>query len=99
MQTKPVNSIELNGTYYKIPAAEQMRKMIERSQKRLVFTIKAFQGLTHTFYQDSSQYKLLTGEFKKALEPLLIVQLFFNNHAKSQAVINAKKIDILLKGQ
>jgi uncharacterized protein YecE (DUF72 family) len=26
-----------------------------------------------------------------------IVQLFFNNHAKSQAVINAKKLEMLLK--
>jgi hypothetical protein len=26
-----------------------------------------------------------------------IVQLFFNNHAKSQATINAKKLELLLK--
>ncbi|MCL2185706.1 MAG: DUF72 domain-containing protein [Treponema sp.] len=74
------NSLELNGTYYRMPTAEQMQKMIERSQKRLRFTVKAFQGLTHAFIQGKdhtppglimNQYKLLAGEFKKAIEPLL----------------------------
>jgi len=78
------NSLELNGTFYRMPSAEQMQKMIERSQKRLRFTIKAFQGLTHAFNQGNdqnppglikNQYMLLANEFKKAIEPLLIDNL------------------------
>jgi uncharacterized protein YecE (DUF72 family) len=43
-------------------------------------------------------------ELQEFVNPILellkrtkVVQLFFNNHAKSQAVVNAKKIEILLK--
>ena len=67
------NSLELNGTYYRMPTAAQMQNMIERSQKRVKFSVKAFQGLTHNY--EASQYKLLVYEFKKALEPLLIDSL------------------------
>jgi uncharacterized protein YecE (DUF72 family) len=42
-------------------------------------------------------------EFAEPIKHLLknakIVQLFFNNHAKSQATINAKKIELLLKNE
>ena len=67
------NSLELNGTYYRMPSAVQMQNMIERSQKRVKFSVKAFQGLTHNY--EASQYKLLVYEFKKALEPLLTENL------------------------
>ena len=67
------NALELNGTYYRMPTAVQMQNMIDRSQKRIKFSIKAFQGLTHAL--EKSQYKLLAYEFKKALEPLLIDNL------------------------
>ena len=63
------NSLELNGTYYRMPTAVQMQNMIERSDSRIMFTVKAFQGLTHVI--DQNQYKILISEFKKALEPLL----------------------------
>ena len=62
------NSLELNGTYYKMPAREQMQNMINRSGGKVKFSVKAFQGMTHS--TDKSQYKLLVDEFKKALEPL-----------------------------
>jgi uncharacterized protein YecE (DUF72 family) len=35
---------------------------------------------------------------KHLLQHTQIVQLFFNNHAKAQAVVNAKKIQLLMKG-
>jgi uncharacterized protein YecE (DUF72 family) len=63
------NSLELNGTYYRMPTAEQMQKMIEKSGGRVKFTVKAFQDLTHAL--DNSRYQTLLTEFKKALEPLL----------------------------
>jgi uncharacterized protein YecE (DUF72 family) len=63
------NSLELNGTYYAMPTPEQMKKMAERSGKRVRFTVKAFQDLTHA--ADKSRYQDLVSDFKKALEPLL----------------------------
>jgi uncharacterized protein YecE (DUF72 family) len=62
------NSLELNGTFYRMPTAEQMRRMIERSGGKVQFTVKAFQDLTHKW--DNSNYQNLIFEFKKALDPL-----------------------------
>jgi uncharacterized protein YecE (DUF72 family) len=49
-------------------------------------------------------YMYSDAELRSFVNPILellkhtgIVQLFFNNHAKSQAVVNAKKIEMLLK--
>jgi len=41
------NSLELNGTYYKMPTAQQMFNMITRSDSKVKFTVKAFKDLTH----------------------------------------------------
>jgi uncharacterized protein YecE (DUF72 family) len=69
------NSLELNGTYYRMPTQEQMRKMYIKSSGRLMFTVKAFQDMTHSSYAgaygDKSRFQPLVAEFKKALEPLL----------------------------
>jgi len=69
------NSLELNGTYYRMPVSEQMRRMIDRSGGKVTFSVKAFQDLTHVSYpeayEDKSRYKPMIFEFKKALEPLL----------------------------
>jgi len=67
--SKHFNSLELNGTFKRMPTAEQMRKMIDRSGGRIKFTVKAFGDLTHNL--DKSNYKVLIYEFKKALEPLI----------------------------
>ena len=63
------NSLELNGTYYRMPTADQMYKMIDKSGGRVRFSVKAFQDLTHSL--NRSKYQILIFEFKKALEPLL----------------------------
>ncbi|MDR0290340.1 MAG: DUF72 domain-containing protein [Treponema sp.] len=63
------NSLELNGTYYRMPTQEQMRKMYIRSNGQLMFTVKAFQDLTHA--AEKSHFQPMVAEFKKALEPLL----------------------------
>jgi uncharacterized protein YecE (DUF72 family) len=63
------NSLELNGTYYRMPTAEQMRKMIDKSGGRVRFTVKAFGDLTHAL--DKTKYQQLMCEFKNALEPLI----------------------------
>ena len=62
------NSLELNGTYYKMPTQEQMQNMITRTDSRVKFTVKAYSGLTHN--PDRGQYQTLAAEFKKAIEPL-----------------------------
>ena len=51
-----------------MPTTEQMQNMITRTEGKVTFTVKAFQGLTHAL--DKSRYQPLTSEFKKALEPL-----------------------------
>ena len=48
------------------------------------------------FYTDTELQSFIN-PIKYLLQHAKIVQLFFNNHAKSQATINAKKIEILLK--
>jgi len=63
------NSLELNGTYYRMPSASQMQNMIDRSGAKVMFTVKAFKDMTHA--PDKSQYQTLVFEFKKALDPLL----------------------------
>jgi uncharacterized protein YecE (DUF72 family) len=63
------NSLELNGTYHRMPTQEQMRKMYIKSGGQLMFTVKAYQDLTHA--ADKSRYQPQVAEFKKALEPLL----------------------------
>jgi len=62
------NSLELNGTYYRMPTFEQMRNMITRTDGKVKFAVKAHQDLTHA--EDKSRYRPLICEFKKALEPL-----------------------------
>jgi len=63
------NSLELNGTFYRMPTAEQMQRMIDRTGGRVIFTVKAFGDLTHNL--ERGKYQVLISEFKKALEPLI----------------------------
>jgi uncharacterized protein YecE (DUF72 family) len=51
------NSLELNGTYYRMPTPEQMQRMIDRSGGKVKFTVKAFQEITHG--ADKSRYQIL----------------------------------------
>jgi len=67
------NSLELNGTFYRMPTADQMRRMIERSGGRVRFSVKAFQDITHA--ADTSRFKSLVFEFKKAIDPLMYNKL------------------------
>ena len=70
------NSLELNGTYYRMPTRQQMQRMADRSGGRVKFSVKAFQDLTHSkvtqgVYIDPKRRAMLVTEFKKALDPLL----------------------------
>jgi len=63
------NSLELNGTYYRMPSAVQMRNMTDRSGGKVKFSVKAFKDLTHAL--DKSKYQPLIFEFRKAIDPLI----------------------------
>jgi len=63
------NSLELNGTFYKMPTVRQMQNMITRTEGRVKFTVKAFQELTHA--ADKSHFQSLADQFKTVLDPLL----------------------------
>lgn len=62
------NSLELNGTYYRMPTPAQMQNMITRTNGKVKFSVKAHQDITHA--ADKSRYQPLVKEFKTALEPL-----------------------------
>ena len=94
------NSLELNGTYYKMPTTAQMQNMIARTGGKVKFSVKAYQGLTHN--QDQSQYKPLAVEFKKALEPLqnnnlLLCALFQFPESFHYEKLERLYLDLLLK--
>ena len=52
----------------------------------------------YDYLYSDDELKLFVEPIKHLLRQAKIVQLFFNNHAKSQAAINAKKLELLLKG-
>ena len=70
------NSLELNGTYYRMPTVEFIKDKINRTSGNVKFSIKTFQGLTHA--QDKTQYQPLASEFKKAIEPLQAANLLIS---------------------
>lgn len=62
-------SVELNFSYYKMPTAPQLRRLLEESGPSLVFSIKANEALTHRVQEGS--WKGEAGTFRAAIEPLL----------------------------
>lgn len=94
------NSLELNGTYYKMPTAKQMLNMKERSGSKVKFTVKAFIGMTHVI--NLNEYKQLACEFKTALEPLLtdnllLCALFQFPQSFNYDIEQRKYLDLLFK--
>lgn len=62
------NALELNFSYYKMPTAEQLKKMAERSGKKVKISIKANQQLTH--FIELGSWRETAREFRAALVPL-----------------------------
>jgi len=52
----------------------------------------------YDYLYSDDELRLFVEPIKNLLRQAKVVQLFFNNHAKSQATINARKIELLLKG-
>lgn len=62
------DTVELNFSYYQMPKATQLQKMIQESGKALHYSIKAHQSLTHTI--DYASWKDSAGEFCRAADVL-----------------------------
>lgn len=60
------DTCELNFSYYRIPDARTLARMVEKSEARVEFTMKAFQAMTHS--RDASPEIL--SSFVEAMGPL-----------------------------
>jgi uncharacterized protein YecE (DUF72 family) len=67
------NAVELNFSYYTMPTETQLKNMAERSGKRLKFSIKANQQLTH--HIEIGTWREAAKDFKTAINPLLADKL------------------------
>jgi len=54
-QTLGFTAVELNFTYYALPASKVFSSMIARVPAGFIFTVKAFKGLTHDVVNDRRQ--------------------------------------------
>jgi uncharacterized protein YecE (DUF72 family) len=61
-------TVELNFSYYKMPTAEQLSRLMGQAGPSLLFSIKANEALTHKI--DPSGWKGSARAFLEALEPL-----------------------------
>jgi uncharacterized protein YecE (DUF72 family) len=59
-------TLELNFSYYRMPSSKQLASMLERSEGRIEFAIKAHRSMTHERTATDGDL----GEFKEALKPL-----------------------------
>ena len=60
------DALELNFSYYSLPRAEQLASMLERSEGRLRFSIKAHRSMTHERTAGEAEHEA----FLRALAPL-----------------------------
>lgn len=64
------NVIELNFSYYRVPEPDQTQLMVDKSDGRLEFVVKAFRQMTH---ENSGSDKLsveVVSLFKKGISPI-----------------------------
>ena len=62
------NALELNFSFYGMPVPEKMLSFYERTEGKVVFSVKANQLLTHKI---DGNYKNYAEDFKNAVKPLL----------------------------
>jgi len=60
------DTCELNTTFYRMPAPAMLERMAEKVPPGFLFSVKAFQGITH----EREEGLKLAPEFTEALEPL-----------------------------
>ncbi|MBN2527270.1 MAG: DUF72 domain-containing protein [Deltaproteobacteria bacterium] len=64
---KYFSAVELNFSYYRMPTAKQMETMVQKSDGKLLFAVKAHQMFTHQRTPVTADFK----QFSQALAPLL----------------------------
>jgi len=62
------NTVELNFTYYRQPEAKTIAGMVEATHEDFLFTIKAYQGLTHEISSDPHKEAI---QFREGISPLI----------------------------
>lgn len=93
-------SVELNFSYYGMPKAENLKKMLADGGPSLTFSIKAHQSLTHKIEADKWEAEAKT--YSAAIEPLLeakrleavLFQFPYSFHYNEE---NRRYLDKLLK--
>jgi uncharacterized protein YecE (DUF72 family) len=63
------NTVELDFSWYSIPLAINMERMIEQTNSKLMFSIKGHQSFTH--HIEISQWRDAVKEYRKGILPLL----------------------------
>ncbi|HOQ82170.1 MAG TPA: DUF72 domain-containing protein [Candidatus Ratteibacteria bacterium] len=71
------NAVEINSTYYHIPAPENLEAMAKKTRPDFIFSVKAYKGITHDFFDDRletkpdvKQVEESSIKFKEAIIPL-----------------------------
>ena len=64
--SKHFNAVELNFSYYRMPSANQLEKMISTTDGKMLFAIKAHQSFTHQRTASSLEIK----QFSDAISPV-----------------------------
>ena len=62
-------TLEINFTYYRLPAPNQLAAMSARCGGGVLFTVKAWQGMTHSGAAGTADFEA----FRAALQPLAAV--------------------------
>jgi len=65
--SKHFSTVEVNSTYYRIPGAAMMGRMVEKTPAGFEFIIKANQEMTHKASKDAALYEA----FREALRPVI----------------------------
>ena len=79
---------ELNFSYYRLPTAQSLARMLEKSEGRVDFVVKANKGMTHERRDNRQTFT----DFREALQPLLeadkcgcvLAQFPFSFHATQE---------------
>jgi uncharacterized protein YecE (DUF72 family) len=83
------STCEVNFTYYRMPDSKTLERMVGKTPEGFLFTVKAFQGITHK--RGEADSILLMGEFAERLKPLMeagkfgcvLAQLPYSFHANT----------------
>jgi len=62
------NAVEINNTFYNMPTVERIQSLVERSEKKIVFSIKANRQLTHEI---NNNWDNISYEFLQTLNILI----------------------------